>query len=63
MTDYNTDYSPHAISVEQYMKRMHAAFLKGNYEEAVVNGNNALVELRLAVIAIKHFGEQRKQRE
>jgi hypothetical protein len=63
MNSYDTDHAPHAIAVRKYMKAMQGAFLKGNYEEAVTNGNAALVELRLAVILLKHLAEQRKLRE
>jgi hypothetical protein len=63
MSNYNTDYAPRAIDVKQRLKAMHDAFLKGNYEEAVVNGNAALVELRLAVVAIKSLCDNQKLRE
>jgi hypothetical protein len=63
MDNYDTEHAPHAIAVRKHMKAMQDAFLKGDYEKAVVNGNTALVELRLAVTLIKHLAEQRKQRE
>lgn len=63
MSNYETDFSPHAITTEQLMRGMHDAFLKGDYEKAVEKGTKALVELRLAVTAIKALTAAKTQRE
>lgn len=63
MIDYKTDHVPHTTEVQQRMKAMQNAFLKGNYDEAVTQGNTALVELRLAVVAIKDLVDRQKHRK
>ena len=59
MTEYQTDYAPHAIRLKHRMKAMQAEFLKGEYGQAIDVANEALVELRLVVVALKEL--QRKQ--
>ena len=63
MINYKTDHAPHTIATTQRLKAMRNAFLKGDYDEAVTQGNTALVELRLAVVAIRDLAEKQKHRE
>lgn len=63
MSTYQTDFAPHCIATNRLMREMHRAFLKGDYEDSVEKGTQALVELRLAVTAIKALTEAKALRE
>jgi hypothetical protein len=57
------DYSPHVIKTHQQLKSMKLALLKNEFDEALEVGNKALVELRLALVAIQdmqanHYSER-----
>lgn len=57
MTNYNTDFSPSLIAATRLTKDAHSSFISGKYDEAVSKGMEALVELRLAVVAMKAVAE------
>ena len=63
MIDYKTDYSPHYIETDHHLRHMHRAFLKGDLNETVAQAEKALVELRLALVAVKHLRDQKQLRE
>jgi len=63
MSDYKLDHAPHVIEAHQRLKAMRNAFLKGQYDDALTQCNTALVELRLASIAIKYLADKQHHKE
>lgn len=56
------DYSPHVIATQHKLKSMHSKLVRHEYEKALEEGNEALVELRLALIAIHDIKEKSRLR-
>jgi len=54
----NLDYSPHTIKTHQGLKAMRVALLHNDFDKALEVGSEALVELRMALIAIQDMKEK-----
>jgi hypothetical protein len=55
------DYSAHKINTHKHLKEMHLSLLKNKYDDAMVQVDEAIVELRMAKASItdlkeKHLG-------
>ena len=55
------DYAMPCMKAERALKKMHDAMLERNYDEALTQATNAIVEARLARTAILHEKEQHEQ--
>lgn len=56
------DYTPHYIDARLKMKTMYAAILKHDYDKALEDGTEALVELRMALNAVRDIKETLESR-
>jgi len=63
MNEQNIDYAPFMIQTKQLMESMRKSFVKGEYDKAVALGDEAVVELRLTVLAMKHERDKHNLRE
>lgn len=63
MSNYDTDFAPALIAANKLTKEAHSAFIKGKYDDAVAHGTKALVELRMAVIAMKSVADSKQPRD
>lgn len=54
----NLDYSPHIIKTHQGLKAMRVALLNNDFDKSLEVGKEALVELRMALIAIQDMKEK-----
>jgi hypothetical protein len=60
MADSNViDYAYPTMMAERSLKDLHNAMLENRLDDALMAGLNALVEVRLALIAIKDAAEKR----
>ena len=50
---HDMDYSPHYIDARLKMKSMYAHVLVNDFDKALEEGTQALVELRMALTAIR----------
>jgi len=58
----NLDYSPHIIACQHKIKSMYTQLLAKNVDKALEEGNEALVELRMALIAVHDIREKTRAR-
>jgi hypothetical protein len=56
------DYSPHIIASQQGLKRMYSQLVRHDYDKSLEEGTQALVELRLALVAIQDIREKARTR-
>lgn len=54
----NIDYAIHAIHTKQHIKALQDSILVRDYEKALEEGTKALVELRMAIVAIQDMREK-----
>lgn len=57
------DFAPHSVTARAKLKSMYKAANNNEYELALQEGLEALVELRLALNALKHLSDNRHQRD
>lgn len=53
------DYAYPTMMAERSLKDLHDAMLENRYDDALLAGLNAIVDVRLALIAIKDAAEKR----
>jgi len=52
------DYAYPCLMAEKYLKELHNAVLKGNYDAAIEFGLQAMVEVKITINAIRHEKEK-----
>lgn len=55
------DYAHPCMMAEKYLKGLHEAMLRRDCDEAIEQGMKALVEMKIAINAIKHEKEKQVQ--
>jgi hypothetical protein len=54
------DYAYPTMMAERSLKELHNAMLENRHDEALLAGLNAIVEVRLALAAIKDMAERKQ---
>jgi DNA polymerase III delta prime subunit len=52
------DYSAHKINAHKHLKEMHLLLLKNNFDEAMKQADEAIVQLRMAKASIADLKEK-----
>ncbi len=56
----NLDYAYPTMMAEKALKDLHNAMLENRYDDALLAGLNAIVDVRLALVAIKDTAERKQ---
>jgi len=55
------DYSAHKINAHKHLKEMHLLLLKNEFDEAMAQADEAIVELRMAKASITDLKEKHER--